>query len=151
MKNFILIGGSLTVISYVFLLHCFPLLLSCCSIHILLLASFPFTQPKAKSFYRGPHFNLGLGHTQPPKKHMPKHAHIRYHSLPRNPSHLTILEGNAQAKPLGFEFQIPQVLCKSIKSVRIGPKSSWLNHSHEIYLHIYIYIYICVCVCVCVC
>ena len=33
--------------------------------------------------------------TQPPKKHMPKHAHIRYHSLPQNPPHLTILEGNA--------------------------------------------------------
>ena len=29
---------------------------------------------------------------------MPKHAHIRYHSLPQNPPHLTILEGNAQAK-----------------------------------------------------
>ena len=38
----------------------------------------------------------------------------------KNPSHLTILEDNAQAKPFGLEFQIPQVLCKSIKSVRIG-------------------------------
>ena len=37
----------------------------------------------------------------------------------KNPSHLTILEGNAQAKPLGLEFQIPQVLYKSAKSVRI--------------------------------
>ena len=53
---------------------------------------------------------------------MPKHAQIRYHSLPQNPPHLTILEGNAQAKPLGLEFQIPQVLCKSTKSVRIGAK-----------------------------
>ena len=53
---------------------------------------------------------------------MPKHAHIRYHSLPQNHSHLTILEGNAQAKPLGLEFQIPQVLCKSSKLVRIGAR-----------------------------
>ena len=37
----------------------------------------------------------------------------------KNPSYLTILEGNTQAKPLGFKFQIPQVLCKSTKSVRI--------------------------------
>ena len=37
----------------------------------------------------------------------------------KNPSHLTILEGNAQAKPLGLKFQISQVLCKSTKSVRI--------------------------------
>ena len=60
--------------------------------------------------------------TWPPKKHMTKHAHIRYHSLPHNPPHLTILEGNAQAKLLELEFQIPQVLCKSTKSVRIGAK-----------------------------
>ena len=33
-----------------------------------------------------------------------------------------ILEGNAQAKLLGLEFQIPQVLCKSTKSVRIEAK-----------------------------
>ena len=51
-----------------------------------------------------------------------KHAHIRYHSLPQNPPHLTILKGNAQAKPLGLEFQILQVLCKSTKSVRIGAR-----------------------------
>ena len=37
----------------------------------------------------------------------------------KNPPRLTILENNAQAKPVGFEFQIPQVLCKSTKSVRI--------------------------------
>ena len=40
----------------------------------------------------------------------------------KNPSLLTILEGNAQAKPLGLEFQILQVLCKSKKSVRIGAR-----------------------------
>ena len=40
----------------------------------------------------------------------------------KNPPHLAILEGNAQAKPLGFEFQIPQVLCKSTKFVRIGAR-----------------------------
>ena len=40
----------------------------------------------------------------------------------KNPLHLTILEGNAQAKPLGLELQIPQVLCKSTKSVRIGAR-----------------------------
>ena len=33
--------------------------------------------------------------TQPLKKHKPKHAHIRYHFLPQNPPHLTILEDNA--------------------------------------------------------
>ena len=53
---------------------------------------------------------------------MPKHAHIRYHSLPQNPPHLTILEGNAQAKLLGLKFQIPQVLYKNTKSVRIWAK-----------------------------
>ena len=40
----------------------------------------------------------------------------------KNPSHLTILEGNAQAKPFGLEFQILQVLYKSTKSVRIGAR-----------------------------
>ena len=40
----------------------------------------------------------------------------------KNPPLLTILEGNAQAKPLGLEFQIPQVLCKSTKSIRIETK-----------------------------
>ena len=40
----------------------------------------------------------------------------------KNPSHLTILEGNAQAKSLRLEFQIPQVLCKSTKSMRIGAR-----------------------------
>ena len=33
---------------------------------------------------------------------MSEHAHIRYHSLPQDPPHLTILEGNAQAKPHGL-------------------------------------------------
>ena len=40
----------------------------------------------------------------------------------KNPSHLTILEGNTQANQLGLEFQILQVLCKSTKSVRIGAR-----------------------------
>ena len=40
----------------------------------------------------------------------------------KNLPHLTILEGNAQAKPLGLESQIPQVLRKNTKSVRIGAK-----------------------------
>ena len=71
---------------------------------------------------------------------MSKHVHIRYHSLPQNPPHLTILEGNAQAERLGLEFQIPQVLCKNTKSVRMGPGSLWLNYSHEIHLHI------CICI-----
>ena len=53
---------------------------------------------------------------------MPKHAHIRYHSLPQNPPHLTIFEGNVQAKLLGLEFQTPQVLWKSTKSMRIGTR-----------------------------
>ena len=54
------------------------------------------------------------------QKNIQKHAHIKDHSLPQNPPHLTVLEGNVQAKLLGLEFQIPQVLCKSITSVRIG-------------------------------
>ena len=54
------------------------------------------------------------------QRNIQKHAHIKYHSLPQNPPHLTALEGNVQAKLLGLEFQIPQVLCKSTKSVRIG-------------------------------
>ena len=53
---------------------------------------------------------------------MPKHAHIRYPSLPQNPPCLTILEDNAQAKLLGLEFQIPQVFYKSTKFVRIGAR-----------------------------
>ena len=40
----------------------------------------------------------------------------------KNPPHLIILEGNAQAKPLGVEFQIPRVLWKNTKSVRIGAR-----------------------------
>ena len=40
----------------------------------------------------------------------------------KNPPRLTILEGNAQAEPLGLKIQIPQVLCKSTKSVRIGAR-----------------------------
>ena len=40
----------------------------------------------------------------------------------KNPPRLTILEGNAQVEPLGLKIQIPQVLCKSTKSVRIGAR-----------------------------
>ena len=58
----------------------------------------------------------------------------------KNPPHLTILEGNAQVKPLGLEFQIPQVLCKSTKSMRIGTRIlmadsfSW-NSSTYMYMY----------------
>ena len=45
----------------------------------------------------------------------------------KNPPHLTILEGYVQAKLLGLEFQIPQVLCKSTKSMRIGAKDFVAN------------------------
>ena len=48
--------------------------------------------------------------------------HISNFTLPQNPPHLTILEGNAQEKPLGLKFQIPKVLCKSTKYVSIGAK-----------------------------
>ena len=71
----------------------------------------------------------------------------------KNLSHLNILDGNAQAKSLELEFQIPQVLCKSTKSVRIRARIlvaksfSWNSFTYK---YIYIYIYICVCVCVCV-
>ena len=40
----------------------------------------------------------------------------------KNPPYLTILEANAQANPLGLEFQISQVLCKSTKFMRTGAK-----------------------------
>ena len=42
---------------------------------------------------------------------------LRY--FPKKGTHT---EGNAQAKLLGLEFQILQVLCKSTKSVRIGAR-----------------------------
>ena len=42
---------------------------------------------------------------------------LRY--FPKKGTHT---EGNAQAKLLGLEFQIPQVLYKNTKSVRIGAK-----------------------------
>ena len=59
---------------------------------------------------------------------------------PTNPPYLTILEGNAQAKPLELEFQIPHVLCKSTKFVRIGARIlvvdsfSW-NSSTYMYMY----------------
>ena len=74
-----------------------------------------------------------------------KHAHIRYYSLPQNPPHLTILEGNAQAKVLGLEFQISQVLCKKTKSVRIRAKilvaDSFLRNSFT-YMYMYQNVYL---------
>ena len=66
----------------------------------------------------------------------------------KNPPHLTILEGNVQAKLLELEFQIPQVLYKSTKSMRIGAKDFVAN---PFLWSSFIYIYMCVCVCVCVC
>ena len=58
----------------------------------------------------------------------------------KNPPYLIILEGNAQAKPLRLEFQIPQVLCKSTKFVRIGTRilvaESFLWNSFT-YMYIY--------------
>ena len=61
------------------------------------------------------------------QRNVQKHAHIKYHSLPQNPPHLTILEGNVQAKLLGLEFQITQVLCQSTKSVKIGARILMAN------------------------
>ena len=140
MKYFILIWESLTVISCVSLLHFFPLLLSCCSIHIFLLASFPFTQPKAK-FFPGVLTSTWALDTLSLQRNICQNIHTSDITLShKNPSHLTILEGNAQAKPLGLEFQIPQILCKSIESKELRPGSSWLNHSREIHLHI------CICI-----
>jgi len=71
---------------------------------------------------------------------MPEHAYIRYHSLPQNPPHLTILEGNAQANLLGLEFQIPQILCKNTKSMRIGAKIL-VTKSFSWNLFTYMYMY----------
>ena len=119
MKYFILVGGSLTVISCISLLHYFPLLLSCCSIHILLLASFPFTQPKL-SLFTGVLTSTWALDTLSFQRNICQNMHTSDITFShKNHFHLTILEGNAQAKPLGLEFQIPQVLCKSTKSVRI--------------------------------
>ena len=122
MKYFILIGGSLTIILCVSLLHCFPLLLSCCSIHIFLLASFLFTQLNL-SLFTGVLTSTWALDTLSLQRNICQNMHTSNITLShKNPSHLTILEGNAQAKPLGLEFQIPQVLSKSTKSVRIGAK-----------------------------
>ena len=60
--------------------------------------------------------------TYTPKKHIQKHEHIKYHSFPQNPPHLTILQGNVQAKLLGLVFQIPRVLWQSTKFVRVGAR-----------------------------
>ena len=123
MKYFIVIGGSLTVILCVSLLHCFPLLLSCYSILIFLLVSFFLLLIQKMSPFIGVLTLTWALDTLSLQRNICQNIHTSDISLShKNPSHLTILEGNAQAKPLGLEFQIPQVLCKSTKSVRIGAR-----------------------------
>ena len=58
----------------------------------------------------------------------------------KNPSHLTILEGNTQANQLGLEFQISQVLCKCTKFMRIGAKilvAESFSWNSFIYMYMY--------------
>ena len=77
--------------------------------------------------------------TQPPKKHMPKHAYIRYHSLPQNPPHLS---WKAMPKQSYLDLSSKShKSCAKAPSLRVlGSGSSWLTHSHEIHLHI------CICI-----
>ena len=95
---------------------------SCYSIHIFLLASFPFSQLNLSLFTGVLTSTWALDTLSLQRNICQKYAHIRFHCLSQNPPHLTILEGNAQAKLLGLEFQISQILCKSTKSVRIGAR-----------------------------
>ena len=58
----------------------------------------------------------------------------------KNPSHLTILEGNTQANQLGLEFQISQVLCKCTKFMRIWAKilvAESFSWNSFIYMYMY--------------
>ena len=93
---------------------------SCYSIHIFLLISFFLLLSQKMSPFIGVLTLTWALDTLSLQRNICQNIHTSDISIShKNPSHLTILEGNAQAKPLGLEFQIPQVLCKSAKSVRI--------------------------------
>ena len=117
-----MIWGSLTIISRISLLHCLPLLFlatqyiySCLLVFLLLSQKLsPFTEVLTSTWA------LDILSLQ---RNICQNMHTLNITLShKNPSHLTILEGNAQAKPFGLEFQILQVLYKSTKSVRIGAR-----------------------------
>ena len=117
-----MIWGSLTIISRISLLHCLPLLFlatqyiySCLLVFLLPSQNLsPFTEVLTSTWA------LDILSLQ---RNICQNMHTLNITLShKNPSHLTILEGNAQAKPFGLEFQILQVLYKSTKSVRIGAR-----------------------------
>ena len=119
MKYLILIWAYLTITSHISLLYYLPLLLlaaqyiySCLLVFLLLSQKMsPITGVLTSTWALD---TLSL------QRNICQNIHTSDISLShKNPSHLTILEGNVQSKPLGLEFQIPQVLCKNTKSMRI--------------------------------
>jgi len=118
MKYLILIWGSLTIISGIYLLHCLSLLfLAAQYIYSCLLVFLLFSQKLI--LFTG--VLILTWDTLNLQRNICQNMHTSdIISSQKNRFHLTILEGNAQVKPLGLEFQIPQVLCKSTKSVRTG-------------------------------
>ena len=135
-----MIWGSLTIISRISLLHCLPLLFlatqyiySCLLVFLLLSQKLsPFTEVLTSTWA------LDILSLQ---RNICQNMHTLNITLShKNPSHLTILEGNAQAKPFGLEFQIPQVLCKSTKSVRIGAMILLVeSFSWNLFTYMYMY------------
>ena len=122
MKYLILIWGSPTIISRISLLHCLPLLfLTAQYIYSCLLVFLLLSQKL--SLFIGVLTSTWTLDTLSLQRNICQNIHTSDITLShKNHSHLNILEDNSQAKPLGLEFQIPQVLCKSTKSVRIGTK-----------------------------
>ena len=120
MKYLILIWGFLTITSHISLLYYLPLLLLAAQYIYSCLLVFPLLSQNLSPL-TGVLTSTWALDTLSLQRNICQNIHISDISLShKNPSHLTILEGNAQAKPLGLEFQILQVLCKSTKSVRIG-------------------------------
>ena len=70
-----------------------------------------------------------------PKKHIQKYAHIKYHSLPQNPPHLSWKEMSKQSY-LDFSSESHKSCDKALSLWKLGPESSWLTHFHENHLHI---------------
>ena len=117
MKYLILIWGFLTIISRIYLLHCLPFLFLATQYIYSYLLVFLLLSQKL-SLFTG--VLTSTWDTLSLQRNICQNMHTSdITPSHKNRSHLTILEGNAQAKPLGLEFQIPQVLCKSTKSVRI--------------------------------
>ena len=140
MKYLILIWRSLTIISRISLLHCLPLLfLAAQYIYSCLLV---FLLPSQKlSLFTGVLTSTWALETLSLQRNICQNMHTSDITLfHKNPSHLTFLKGNAQAKPLGLEFQISQVLCKSTKSVRIGVRILMAeSFSWNLFTYMYMY------------